>query len=229
MPTLTPNHRAEALAEKGAKPKGLVEENYCKLLEGKPAPEEVVYASDIYENTYKCEVVEAFLLAGASAELIFTTLRVPTAVTEIYSQLFFDKAVFKDELDIEAYAQTYPEDTPELKWGKELKIAAITLGVDYLVYRFGRGDKEVDMTGSLKSIILNSFMLAKATKLNPLDSNVSREARQWAATTIKALETYVKVKPAVENTDNEFTIALENIERSTNEAKSGISKDDIVH
>lgn len=199
------------------------------LLGGKEAPQEVVYANEIYEDPYKSEVLEAFLLAEATPEQIEKALRVPVRVTEAYKTLFFDRSVFRDELDAEAYAQSYPDTTKEQKWGGDLKRSALVLGVDYLVYRFGRKTDDLDIAGALKTMIQNAFMLSKATKLNPLNSDSAREARQWMTTGIKAMEAYVKVKPATENTDDAFSIALENIERATNEAKSGINKADIVH
>lgn len=224
----SPDKRAQALAQ-GAQPVGTVEEEFVKLLNNQPSLAEVVYANDIYENAYKSEVIEAFLLAEATPEAIFDTLKVPVAVVEVYKHLFFNRNAFQDELDVEAYAQTYSEDTPEQKYGKELKISALTLGLDYLIFRFSHKEVDVDLSGSLKSMIANAYMLTKAAKLNPLDSNASREARQWVATATKALEAYVRVKPATEKTDDEFSIALQNIERSTNEAQSGIKLDDIVH
>lgn len=223
-----PDSRAVALAE-GTTPNGPLEEGLVALLQGKEAPVEVSYAKDIYEDPYKSEVLEAFLLAEAPPELIAKTLRVPVAVTQAYGALFFNRSVFRDELDVEAYAQNYPDTTKEQKWGRELKLGALTLGIDYLTYRFGKKSDDLDIAGSLRTMIQNAYMLSKAVRMNPMNSDSAREARQWAATAVKAMEAYVKVKPATENTDDAFTIALENIERATNEAKSGISKADIVH
>lgn len=223
-----PDYRAVALAQ-GATPAGPLEEGLVAHLEGKEAPEAVVYANEIYEDPYKSEVLEAFLLAEATPDLISDVLRIPAAVTQTYTELFFNRSVFRDELDVESYVQTYPDTTKETKWGREVKVAALTLGVDYLVYRFAHKETSIDLAGALKNMITTSYMLTKASKLNPLDSTSAREARQWVGVAVKALEAYVRVKPATENTDNEFTIALANITRATNEAKSGISKDDIVH
>lgn len=228
-----PDHRAVALAE-GATPTNPAEEAFISLLEGRGTLEEIGYAKDIYEDAYKSEVLEAFLLAGADAAFIEKILKVPAKVAAAYSQLFFDRKVFRDELDIEAYAQTYPQTTEAETWGHELKVCAITLGTDYLAYRFGRNEVDLDIAEALKSMITNAFMLSKATKLNPLNSNAAKEARNWAQTGIKAMEAYVRVKPATEQVEDEFRIALENIERTTNEQKSAaagatIIKDDIVH
>jgi hypothetical protein len=224
----SPDHRAAAVAASETVT-GALEQGLKDLLEGKEAPEEVKYAYSIYDDAYKSEVLEAFLLADMKHEDISAVIRVPVTIIETYRYLFFDKAVFQDELDVEAYAQNYPEDTKEERWGKDLKIAAVTLGAEYLTYRFSRKEAGIDLANALKSMIINAYMLTKVTKLNPLDSNTAREARGWAGTAIKALEAYVRVKPATENSDDEWRIALETIERTTNETKSGIKREDIVH
>jgi hypothetical protein len=223
-----PDHRALALAD-GAKPTGPLEQGLVDLLAGKDAPPAVVYAREIYEDPYKSEVMESFLLASATPQLVFDTLRIPVDVTVAYSHLFFDRAAFRDELDVEQYAHNYPVDTAEKKYGKDLKEAALVLGAEYLAYRFNRNERDLDLAGALKSMISQSFQLTRAAKLNPLDSNATREARQWVATATKALEAYVRVAPATTNTDDEWKIALANIERATNEAKSSILKEEIVH
>lgn len=220
--------KAEAIAE-GATPEGPLEIGLANLLAGKEAPAEVVYAHSIYEDPYKSEVIEAFLLAEATPEQIERVVRVPKAVTDAYKHLFFNRAGFQDELDVEAYVQNYDDSTKELKWGKELKQAALVLGVEYLVYRFSRKPEDLDLASALKNMIASAYSLTYAAKLNPLNSNSTKEARLWMATATKALESYVRVKPATENTTDEFQIALENIERATDEARSGIKKEDILH
>lgn len=223
-----PDHRAIAISN-GEAANGPLEQGLKNLLDGQDAPGEVDYAYSIYVDPYKSEVIEAFLLANGSAEDIKNTLRIPGAVVTAYQHLFFDRAVFRDELDVEAYAQTYPAETKEEKWGRELKISAVSLGLEYLIYRFAHKDPDIDLVGSLKAIISNAYMLTKATRINPLDSDAARESRQWATMAVKAMETYTRVKPLAEKTDDAWQVALETIEHTTNEAKSGIKADDILH
>lgn len=223
-----PDHRAEEISA-GAEAATPEEAEFAALLRGETVSEQVKYAVEIYEDSYKSEVLEAFLLAGASSEIVYNHLRVPVPVVDTYRRLFFDLSVFRDELDVEAYTQTYPENTPGEKWGKDLKICAISLGLDYMTYRFGRNGGELDIQVALKQIIGNANMLAKVSKINPLDSNATREARAWAQTTLKALETWTKVAPMADKTDDDFRVALQTIETTTNEQKSAIKKDDLVH
>lgn len=223
---LAPDHRALRVAEtKDAT--DTTEGEYLKVLKDETASEDVHYAADIYADTYKSEVLEAFLLARASNADIEKILRVPGKVTAIYRHLFFDLDSFRDELDIESYARTYDVDP----FGKDLKICAITLGLEYLVYRFNRGQaSEVNLVDSLRTMIETGYMLSKATRLNPLDSNAAREARQWMTAAIKGSESYIRVKPALEEYSDEFKIALEKIDNTTNERLNpNIDKDSIVH
>jgi len=221
------DHRAVRLQE-GGEGKDQLEKEYLSLLAGTPIPNsDLVYANDIYHDSYKSEVLEAFFLAGASDIDVETTLRVPAAVSKVYRQLFWDYSVFRDELDIEAYTQTYEESA----YGKEIKTCAVTLGLEYLQFRFGRGkNSDVSLTSALQSMIETGFMLSKAARINPLDSTASREARQWLTASIKGMESYAKVKAASGETIDDFKIALETIDHSTNEQKNpGIKKGEILH
>lgn len=223
---ITPDHRALNI-QQGQEPQTETEKQYKSVLGGSTAYEHVIYANDIYGDEYKSEVLEAFLLSRAIESDVEKILRVPTAIVQIYKYLFFDLDVFKDELDIESYANTYIESD----FGKDLKVCAITLGLDYLRYRFSRGQHiDIDIVTALQNMIETGFILSKATRLNPLDSSAAKEARQWMLSAIRGVESYAKVKPVLEETSDEFKIILETIDHTTNELKNpNLLKDDILH
>ena len=221
---LQPNHRALAL-ESGDEPRSDFEQQYKNLLNEEIADSALVYANDIYENAYKQEVLEAFILSRATSDEIENILNVPTNVIEIYKILFFDIEIFKDELDIEAYAQTYVDTLDG--FGKKLKVAAITLGKEYLFYRFCRGTNGVDMEAALKNLIETSYMLAQATKLNPLDSNASREARQWAKLTASLIESYKKISDDSGASSDEFILILKQIDVETRRRPASVETEEI--
>lgn len=224
--SMSPDHRAIRIHE-GGEPQNETEQEYLDALNGESKHEYLLYAKDIYDNDYKSEVIEAFLLAGAKNNDVAAVLRVPAQVVNVYRFLFFDTEVFKDELDVEAYAQGYGES----EFGKEIKVCAVTLGIDYLRYRFGRNKKhDISMVDALSSMIETGYVLSKATRLNPLDSNSAREARQWMMSAIKGMESYIKVKPALEEYNDEFRIALQKIDSQTEERISTIiPEEEIIH
>ena len=204
------------------------EKNLCELLAtGHTVDEAVSYAYSIYVDDFKREVLEAFILAGGSDEVVFDVLKIPTKVTAIYRPLFFDTSIFKDELDRENYAQTYPKKPTS--WGHDLKTCALTLGLDYMRYRFSRGPITIDITGALNEMIATANFLSKAARINPMDSNANKQALSWMAAAVKAMEAYVKVKPATEVKKDEFELVLKSIDESEQDDEPKITPDELVH
>lgn len=224
---LSTDHNALELQD-GRSPTNPVEQAYQEVVRGNQAATDTQqYAMDIYEDDYKREVLEAFFLANATDADIQTILRIPSAVVKEYKAIFWDSSVFRDELDIETYAHSYTHSD----YGKSIKISAVTLGLPYLRYRFSRGKhSEISLMDALQNMIETSFVLSQATRLNPLDSDASREARQWMAMVVKNIDQYIRTKPVLDNLNDEFEIALRHIDQKTKELPSiVIDKDDILH
>jgi hypothetical protein len=220
------NHRFHEL-KSGELPANDSEKSLVELLtNGVTADETVTYAYNIFSDNFKREVLEAFVLAKATEDDIWNTLKIPKEVTKVYHNLFFDTSVFKDELDVEAYAQTYPK-TPT-SWGHDLKCCALTLGLNYMKYRFSRGPITIDITTSLNEMIANASFLSRAARLNPLDSEATKEARHWMDAAIKAMVAYVSVKPATEAVKDEFELVLKAIDQTTTE-QVAVNLDELVH
>ena len=224
--TSPPNHRALCLQKEGEATTDVEKEYSLFLKKGEGSPD-LKYAIDVYEDPYKSEVLEAFFLARTTDREVEQILRVPANVCSYYRYLFFDLNSFKDELDVEAYVQTYEES----EFGKDIKVCAVTLGLDYLKYRFGRGEhSDVSLLTALKNMIETGYVLSKATRLNPLDSDSAREARQWMMAAIKGMDSYAKIKPMIQENANDFLIVLQTIDRTTNEDKNPtIQKNEIIH
>ena len=187
--------------------------------------EDFNYAKSVYNNKYKKEILEAFLLTGEPIEHIASILGTPENVIQIYKTIFFETDVFKDKLDIEEYIETYPNEH-----GKNLKLCAVTLGIKYLRFRYGYEDNDLDISGILESIVESANILASAARINPLNSAVSREARQWVTTTIKAIEALSKIKlKSNAEDDDRWRLVLEELEQSEHSESQKIGPDDIVH
>jgi hypothetical protein len=221
------NHRFETL-KAGENPANDLENSLVEILRtGKTSNADVQYAYDIYVDEYKREVLEAFLLASATDKDIFDVIKIPESVSAVYRPIFFDQSVFRDELDRECYAQTYPKKPSS--WGHDLKICALTLGLDYMRYRFSRGPITVDITGALNEMIATASFLSKAGRINPMDSTATKQSLNWMAAAVKTMEAYVKVKPATEARKDEFELVLKTIDESTEEEQPKIDITDLVH
>lgn len=187
--------------------------------------EEFNYAKSIYTSEQKKEILEAFLLTGASTPEIASSLDMPEHVIDTYTLAFFDPAVFKDKLDIEEYIETYPSE-----YGRSLKLCAMTLGVRFLKFRYGYEETEIDIAAILKSVIESANILASAAKINPLNSNTSKEARHWMLTTIKAIETFAKIGPKLALDEDEWQLVLKNIDsQEASEGNPVVPPEDLVH
>jgi hypothetical protein len=223
-----PNHRYLAVqkaVKDNVEPTHPMERELYQLSLGNGASAAVAKANDIYTHAYKREVMESFLLVGASADEIEITVKIAQNVTAAYAHLFFDPDVFEDELDRIEYAYTYTRT----EFGTELKKMGVDLGKECLKIRLARGASAVSPSSKMvqSEIRATAYMLAARAKTNPINSDIAKEARSWAQLALKASENNEDevVAAGVE----EITMALDAKDETTNEEKSGLKIEDIIH
>lgn len=202
---------------------GDVEKEFCALLQSGTCKNACVSrAYAIYKLEYGREVVEALLLAQCTPEEIESLVRVPVDIVHVYGHIFFDASVFEDDLDIVNYAHTYNDSV----FGKEWKQMACDLGKDCLKIKLSRGGHTVSPAKVKNEIMALAYVLAKHAQVNPLQSDVSRIALHWAK---------LSAKMAGDDTSQDdkgidkVFIELETTEDSTDENRSGIPPEDILH
>lgn len=221
-----PDHIYRAISaavDKKARPKtkGVQQDLYELLATGKGSAT-LQRCHDIYSHEFKRETLEALFLVGTTPEEIHAILKVPTAVSELYLQLFFDPTVFEDELDVIDYAKT----TPATTFGGELKQFAVDLGKECLKTRLARGKYVVDPEVILDSVRSTAFMMTQVARINRADSSMSNAALRWAQVGLRAIpDDSGKDDSGVEK----LQMALETFDDTTNEEKSGITRDKILH
>lgn len=221
-----PDHRSRsvrAAAENGKPPKGALEVGlYDLFLDKKKVPSAILSAHDIYAHEFKREVIEAFLLCGATPEEIKEILEVALEVTETYSYLFFDASVFENQLDVLDYAYEYGAS----KYGSELKRFAVDLGKECLKVRMSHGTYAVETGVVQKSVRSTAYLMAQLAHVNPADSGVANAALRWAQVGLKAATEEIK-----EDSGGvaDIQLALETRNETTDEEQSGISIDEILH
>lgn len=226
--TKRPDHRRCAVVEAvEAKKKpgdmaGAERDLYALLSKKGVVSDAVRRAHDIFTRTFKRETLESLLLAGASASEIEQALRVPEDVTEVYRRLFFDTTVFEDELDVIDYAKSISVDT----FGGELKQFAVDLGKECLLIRLSRGNYAVGKTTVIDGVRSTAYMLTQLAKINGADSSLANAALRWAQVSLRAI-------PDEENAEQagveKLHMALETRDETTNEEKSGIPQEKILH
>jgi hypothetical protein len=217
-----PDHRFVALRG-GASAEGDVEKEFCTLLKSGTCKDACVRrAYAIYQREYGREVVESLLLAQCTPEEIESLMRVPADVIHVYAHLFFDATVFEDSLDTIDYAHTYDLST----FGKELKEMACDLGKDCLKIKLSHGNHRIPAAKVKDEIMALAYVLAKHAKVNPLRSDVSKIALYWAKLAAKMAG--ADTAQDDQGIDKVF-IELDAEEDTTDEKKSGIPQEEILH
>jgi len=224
--SLQPNHIYLTICgavEKKTRPTSAgVRRDLYDLLTTKKGVAALQRSHDIHTHEFKRETLEALLLVSATPEEVFDILRVPVDVTKLYLQLFFDPTVFEDELDIIDYAKNISDKT----FGGELKQFAVDLGKECLKTRLARGTYVVDAEIVLDSVRSTAFMMTQVARINRTDSSMSNAALRWAQVGLRAVPGDTAQD---ESGLDKLRIALETHDSTTNEEKSGISKEQILH
>lgn len=221
-----PGHRYKKIVDavrRDNQPADALEFELWKLLKNQDASVEVKRAFDIYQHLYKREVIEAFLLVEASFEEIHQVLRVPAEVTKTYASLFFDTTVFEDELDRIDYAHTYKGDA----FGKSLKKFAVDLGKESLKIKMSRGRYTVKPSEVQNEILSTCFVMGQMVKMNPTDSDISRESLKWAQLGLKA-SVDSEVDEDTSNIDK-IKFELDSKDETVDIEKAGVNPEDIIH
>lgn len=226
-----PDHRflaMQALVASGSPaPTDALEVALFARLSGQPClVEAVAYASDLHENEEHRPVIDAFLLARTPLDIIASTLDIPAHVLETYMQLFMDVSVFRNKLELITYATHYESSA----YGKELVRAAVTVGLDYLLWAYGNGNGQLDTRHVIRRTMLDAYFRGMAHKGNALTSNVAKEALKWWSTAIRNAESLEKIDPhTAQNAVDELRIALEAKDESLKIAEAPVPVTEILH
>lgn len=193
------------------------------MLSKKTVQPDVFSAHDIYSHPFKREVMESFLLVGASPTEIEDVLKVPESITEIYAYLFFDPEVFENELDRISYAYTYTKDA----YGQEMKKFAVDLGKEALKIRMARGTYSIPAADVQDGIRSTAYLMGQMVRVNPMDSRIAQASLKWAQLGLRAA--------AEEDVERDMggidkvRFELQTKDETTDEEKSGIEQDEILH
>jgi len=147
-------------------------------------------AFKIHESDYQREILEALLLSQCQYDTISEALEIPEDSTQIYHELFFDTAnAFCTKLDLLEYLNSY-EDA----FGRDLKLKAVNLGPEYVLFTFAN---IVPKTSAQRSLVEKLFMAtaykAMAINYNGIHSETTKLATKHAELMLKAYEALNKI------------------------------------
>jgi len=148
--------------------------------------------------------LEAFLFSGATVEEIAQVLEMPVDAVAAFEELFFDmRAAFPSRLEKLDYIETLATeakdpDRPDCQqktFEHDLKKAAFFLGPIYVKWQFSPdGVHESDIAAMLEVASTDMFVRGLAHRLNPIDSNAARSARECYTLLTKAAGTLKAVR-----------------------------------
>jgi hypothetical protein len=204
---------------------------YCQLVEGKKAihdpllqqvdavrnnkiqNDDISYALDLIENADHRDGIVAFLLSGADILSVSSWLHIPAGVLDVFCELCFNKAEFRNKLEIRSYAREYAQNQAQPE-NADLISAAILLGPEYMMYHFQHGNEKVSMDPRefAKNLIHQSFHLSRVARGNPINSPATKEALRWLNAAAKLITGYDKVVgDDLSDDDNEAMVAIEEV------------------
>lgn len=183
MPRLSPDHvaqRIRSLVETSAPYSGdhPDERGLHQILAGQPssAPH-VDDALELYLHAEDRHVVNALILAKASNAQIADALGMSLHLTSAFRHLFFDRDVFRHDLDVKNYVRAL--DIPDNY--RLYYTTACEKGFRTLANLFHVGERPpVDPKEALRELLADQLDRARAHRGQRLDSELAREALRWS-------------------------------------------------
>lgn len=228
MPSPKPHHRLLAVKAAVRRQRPLAEDDtsvralFDRITTGRTTNAAVTRAAEIYESAYQRQVMQAWIVARATDAEIEKTLRIPPLVSEVYRHLFFDLAVFRDELELLDWVQSYDGDM----LGRTLLQQAIVSGVPGLQWQFGRaGDLKLDPKAVVNQAMVDAHFRSRAGRLSGVASKEAVAAHGYSKTALMAAST---LKENETNLLQELLIKLQHADRTT-PITAEERPDDILH
>lgn len=229
MVSKSPRHRWEAVRDafNAATPPAddRAAELHAALRHSPTADENVAYALDLFRTESHRSVVDAFLLAGTTPDIISNVLSIPVSVLKEYEYFFFDLSAFRNRLEKISYASEYDGD----KLARELVKTGVMVGPNYLIWTYG-GTEDVDTRQVVRHTMVDAYFRGMAHKGNSLTSGVTRESQKWWGTAIRNAEILEKMDPRTsKQAHEELRIALDGVDETTSVENSPVPLEDILH
>lgn len=191
---------------------------------------DVNYAREIAENQYEKEILNAFLLSGATDEQLFEHLKIPVKVVATYRHLYFDVTQFRDELDIFSWVREQEVQKGSGTYEVELLRQAVLGGVEAMLWIYSRNSQGLDPKEVLENILADAYFRSKMNRSAPITSKIAKEAHTYMNTAIKAGDLLVKHNLTQNQVSNTSDMMLKLGHRELTHSFTEIpNKDDLLH
>lgn len=159
---------------------------YDVLAKGVTDNASVTHACEIAANEYETEILNAFMLAGATDQQLETHFRIPQDVSRAYRHLFFDPSHFRDELDVYSWVREQESAKDVSQHAISLLKQALSTGVDGLLWVYSRVKTPVDPSAVIQDVLMHAYMRAKQHRAADIKSAAGKEAHTHMGTAMKA-------------------------------------------
>ena len=184
--TRNPDRCLRTVAAAKAPPSDSLETALFDVLKnGTTSNDLVAYAYEVYGKETEREILQAWLIAGATDAQLFEHLSIPVDVTRVYRVLFFDVDVFRDRLDMLSWVSEYAKELGGTAYGARLLQTAVTRGVDTLRWLFGAGAGELDPQQVLQQAMSDAYYRGKSNRDYALSSKETAMAHTFMNTAVK--------------------------------------------
>ena len=166
-----------------------------RVMRGKKVPkkdQDLAYAYDKYRSTLTRAILNSFLLANTTYDIIREATGIPMPVLAEYQRYFFDVTVFRDKMErIEFVEQECrycaPQEAMFLK-------AAIQNGPDYLVWVLN-GKPKHHPRDVIEHHMMEGYFRSQAHRGTEITSDVALQAHRWSQTSHRAASDLQRLDP----------------------------------
>lgn len=195
---------------------------------GKKDNETYKYAYDLASVIDDRDVLVAYFLSGAEISEISTSLAIPVAVLEVFSQLIIDKSVFRNKLELLRYAEFYK--TNATAKGGELIELGVVQGPFALMHYFLHGHEELPVDSKMyaRAMMHQAFYFGMMSRGNNIRSGVTQQSLKWLSATASLLKDYDRILGDSHDSD-EALLEIEKRKMTQTPKELGVNVADILH
>ena len=204
-----------------------VREIIAALNEDKGYKKELAYALSKFMSSYQRTILNAFFLGEAPLQTMHEVTGVPLDAVTAYKNYLFDDAVFRDKLD----RISWVEEQVSYQSAEEVSVlkTAMAVGTKYLAWTL-TGEGNFTPAEVLRNVMNDAMFRSLAHRVAPLNSEIAKEAHNWAKTAERAAKTVHLVDPKDEEEARKaLYIALKHEDTTFNENTMDVSPDQILH
>jgi len=143
------------------------------------------YAWYINANTALKGIFEAFLFASTDNFKVSQALGVDTDEIGFYREIFFDTAVFRNDLECMSWLQTVSDESSS----KELLKMAYHQGFEALQWTYCRNKGEISADDAERTVLTDSFVQYLSHRGKPLNGKTAKEARNLSKVILESVKT----------------------------------------